>query len=157
MSRQSLSFAIVPCRAHPYALGRAQFLVAHATQFLCCDARPSGLNNTPCRDTGHGHDTGSKGLYCDRENLCHDPSHPIPPLNPVATPKFCRDMEPSNLCQYRGAMGNMSRQGFSFVIGPLPRHARGHSVVCKISVARLSCALLLALRTCRARWCTTLS
>ena len=47
---------------------------------LCRLVATQGLPTltTPCRDTGHDRDTRSKGLCRDRENLCCDPSHPIP-------------------------------------------------------------------------------
>ena len=110
---------------------------------------------TPCRDTG------SKGLYRDRENLYHDPSHPVPALNPITTPKFYRDTKPSNLCCDRGAMGSLSRQGFSVATGLPPCHAHAHTVMSGISIALVSCALLRALSACqvhcRAHCCTTLS
>ena len=55
----------------------------------------------PCRDTGHVRNTGLKGLCCDKENLCRYPSHLVPAPNPIMTPKFCRDMRPSNLYRDR--------------------------------------------------------
>ena len=56
---------------------------------------------TPYRNSGLGRDTGLKGLCHDRKNLCHDPSHPVPAPNPVATPKFCRNTGLSNLYRER--------------------------------------------------------
>ena len=122
MSQQSLSIARVLCHDYLRALNRARILVALLHTRMSCK-RPrvlvpahcivlsrhnfcvttQGLPalTTPCCDTSHGLDTGLKGLCYDRENLCNDPSHPVPAPNPVATPKFSRNTRPSNLCRDR--------------------------------------------------------
>ena len=56
---------------------------------------------TPCRVTSHNRDIGLEGLCCDKENLCRNPSHPVPALNPFVTQKFYRDTGPRNLCHDR--------------------------------------------------------
>ena len=85
---------------------------------------------TPCRDTGHGCDSGSKGL-------CRDPSHSAPAPNPVATPKFYRNMGLSNHCRDREfSVAIEELWAISVVIGLPPRHAPMHSVASGIYVAR---------------------
>ena len=71
------------------------------TKNFCVTTQGLSALAMPYRDSSLGHDTRPKGLCHDRENLCHDPSHPVPTPNPVATPKFCHDTGPGNLCRNR--------------------------------------------------------
>ena len=137
---------------------------------LCRPVATQGLLalTTLCRDLGHGRnlghgrDTRSKGLCCDKENLCRDPNHPVPTPNPVATPKFYRNTGPSNLCRDRE---------FSFVTEELwavcsDEDFLSRQVFCLVTVARrisvarahtrMLCALLCAPYSCREHWCAPL-
>ena len=49
---------------------------------------------TSWRDTVHDRSTIPKRLYHDRENLCHDSSHPVLTPSPVVPQKFCLDTRP---------------------------------------------------------------
>ena len=122
LSQQSLYVARVLCHDCLRALNCVRILVALLHTRMSCK-RPRALVpahcivlsrhnfcvtiqglqalTTPCCDTGHGRDTRLKGLCRDRENLCNDPSHPVPAPNPVTTPKFSRNTRPSNLCRDR--------------------------------------------------------
>ena len=64
-------------RADPYSTSASKLVVHMAA---CAGVRSLHrlvATHFLCRDTGHGCDTGSKRLCCDRENHYRDSSHPV--------------------------------------------------------------------------------
>ena len=161
MSRQSSMSGMRLCRDNP-ALSRQspvaptrarsveQGSLSRALVRACCAVlsphnfciATQGLlaSVVPYRNSGLGHDIEPKGLSRDRENLCRDPSHPVPTPNLITPLKFCRD----------------TGQAIFVSTGLPPRHGRTQNFSCAhagarhtlvATLVRVRCHLITAQKT----------
>ena len=141
-------------RARPRALVCARCTVLSRHNFYVATQGLPALT-TPCRDTGHGRGTGSKGLCRDRENLCHDPSHPVPTLNPIATRGQVISIATENSLLRQMGYGQSVATGIFYRNRPFASSCpRAHGIlVAHVRVVRTTACLSLALVSAAAPLC----